>query len=162
MGEENVQRRGESGNLTFPVCQQRSRCNQQRRRHGRLRASSFALELKHKRQSLYRLAEAHVICQAGSQAEPRHEPEPAHTFALIAAQLRLQIALRIKSLDNRRIAHGGHGFAKPFAGHDLRPFAGLRLHKRIALAATADAGQKPHPFEKRDTIIAFFHALPVG
>src|ERR1700741_1991153 len=82
MGEENVQRRGESGNLTFPVSQQRSRCNKQRRRHGGLRGSSFALELKQKRQSLYRLAEAHVICQAGSQPEPRHESEPAHTFAL--------------------------------------------------------------------------------
>jgi hypothetical protein len=55
----------------------------------------------------------------------------------------------------------GSRMAQPFAGHDVRPFAGLSLRQRIAVVAAADASQQPHPFEKRDAIIAFLDALPV-
>ena len=91
-----------------------------------------------------------------------HEPEPAHTLTLVTAQLRPQIALGIKPLDDRGIAHRAEGLAQPFAGHHLRPFESLRLRKRIAVVAAAHTGQQTHPFEKRDAVIAFLDLLPVG
>ena len=78
----HVEGRRKALRLTQPIDRHRGR------RHHQLRPTRRALE--HQRQGLHRLAQAHVIRQAGAHAPLGQTRQPGKALALVIAQLGLQ------------------------------------------------------------------------
>jgi len=101
------------------------------------------LEPEQKIDHLHRLAQAHVVGQAGPEPQPRENP------AGLAAGLAL------------RVANRGERVAKPAPGGHLRPF-GRRLRSLLG-AAEVGPGQQPHPLHEVDPVgMLPLEPLPVG
>ena len=86
-----------------------------------------ALQIEQQRNHLDRLAEAHVVGQAGAQPQANDESQPGVARLLIGAKLRLQVGRgrllpglrRTQALENRIQFRAG-GQARPFANRRLR------------------------------------------
>ena len=84
------------------------------------RASSVCAALHHQqqRQHLHRLAEAHVVGEAGAQAEAGEQVQPSHSDLLIGTQCRLQCGTGIHVRQLGRIAKAGKRLRQPRPGDD--------------------------------------------
>lgn len=81
----------ELGDLTLPVAQQRGRADHERRTGG----ERLAMQVQVQRDQLDRLAQSHVVGEAGAQPELGHLDEPGEARALIRAQYRQQPRRRL-------------------------------------------------------------------
>ena len=76
------------------------------------------LHHQQQRQHLHRLAEAHVVGEAGAQAETGEQVQPSHADLLIGAQSRLQRCTGIHVRQLGRIAKAGKRLRQPRPGDD--------------------------------------------
>ena len=102
MQEDQPQRRRKPRRFASPVPQQRRRYDQQRRRP--LLCGGFMAEAQQQRQDLDRLAQAHVVSQAGAEAQLRHKTQPGHALPLIRSQRALQSRAGIYPVQGSRLA----------------------------------------------------------
>ena len=118
MDHDRLQRRREAGNLRRPVGEQRGWHDQQRwSRHVRL----LLLEDQKQRQDLDRLAESHVVGEAGAQPQARQQLKPAHAGLLIGPQRRLQRPAGIGVQCAARTAKRRQRLGQPWTGDGLAP-----------------------------------------
>ena len=75
----DLERRGEPIELALPIPKHRDRTHDQRRTVGRVGENTG--------DELCRLAQPHVVGQAGAEPQPAQKRQPAHTACLIGAQL---------------------------------------------------------------------------
>jgi hypothetical protein len=80
--------------------------------------ASEVFQDQQQRQHLHRLAEAHVIGEAGAQAEAGEQMQPAHAGLLIGAQRRLQCRAGVQLHQLGRIAKAGERLRQPRPGGD--------------------------------------------
>ena len=156
MDELGAERRGEPVHLRFPVPQQGSRQNQQR-----WPGAAVLLQNRQKRQHLDRLAQPHVVGQAGAEPQVRHEPEPVEARLLILAQDRLQVAARPGPVQALGASQTGEHLAEPVARVDERPLA-LAVAVVVVGQVPGGPGQQAHPFDEREPVPGLlFDLLPV-
>ena len=155
-GEREARR--ELRQLRLPVRDQRGRHDEQARAFFCL----VALQIEQQRDHLDRLAEAHVVGQAGAQPQAGDESQPGVARLLIRAKLRLQVGRglllpglgRTQALEDR---------IQLRAGGQARPFANRRLALVLVLLGEVRPGQEAHPFKERDALPAnvLLDVLPV-
>ena len=93
MGDQDRQRRREAGHLGCPVRQERGRGDEQARPPRGVRARvALAIDEQEEGDHLDGLAEAHVVGQAGAQAQLREEVEPSHAHLLVRPERAVQRA----------------------------------------------------------------------
>jgi hypothetical protein len=76
------------------------------------------LHHQQQRQHLHRLAEAHVVGEAGAQAETGEQVQPSQSNLLIGTQRRLQRCTGIHVRQFGRIAKAGKRVRQPRPGAD--------------------------------------------
>ena len=140
----SLQAGGKFFDLRGPVPQQRGG------RHQQVRGNLCGTGLFHQqqRQHLDRLAEAHVVGQAGPEAKARQQVQPLRSCFLVGAQRPAQHRSGIDVLAIRR-AQGSQRLLQPGAGDHTRPVGvgGGRI-----VAGNGGAGQHPHRFGKAEAI----------
>ena len=174
MHKQGVELRCKPGELLLPVAHQRRGHDEQARGprpSGPLpgasplgRASCRGVARPQPEQEidhLHRLAQAHVVGQAGPEPEPREKPEPAHARFLIRPKRGPQIEAGLAAGPALGIAERRKRVAKPAPGGHLRPL-GHRLEAPVA-AAEVGPGEQPHPLHKVDAVgMLPLEPLPVG
>ena len=146
MRDQDAERRREPGGFVGPVGQERGRRHDQRRR-----LVVAARTGGEQREDLQRLAEAHVVCQAGAEPERRQQAQPANAGVLIRTERRAQPAVRLETGQALGATQAREHVAKPRPGRDLRPHP--RLVGRGAVAVERCAGGEPHRFREGDATL---------
>ena len=118
MRDRRPEARGEPFDLRSPVGQQGCRCDEQT---GAPRLVAWRARFHHQQQCqhLHRLAEPHIVGEAGAQAEARQQVQPAHAGLLIRAERCLQGRARIEVRQFVRIAKTGERLRQPRPGDHL-------------------------------------------
>ena len=114
----------------------------------RRRAASSANEQQ--RQDLHRLAEAHIVGEAGTETERGQEVEPADAGLLVRAQCRLERLARIDVRQRFGTAESFERLREPGTGHDAGPLGrdgvAATAAETFAPASMRIASAKPSPF----------------
>ena len=137
MRHHDPQARGEARRFRRPVGEQRRRGDEEARSAGRLPP----LQRQQQREHLDRLAEPHVVGEAGAEPKPGQEVEPTHSGALVGPQLRFQRRAQVGLGQRLRISAPFQRLDEPGPSLDPRPFD---VGRRAARAAQIGAGEKPH------------------
>jgi hypothetical protein len=153
----HAQGRGEARELGAPVAEQRRRQDHQvRARDRRCRCSQ-----QQQRDHLDRLAEAHVVGEATTEAEPREQPQPGDAVALVGPQGAVQGRARVGLGAAARALQLGQHAREPRArrGHGPRG-RGDVLRQRPA----RQTGEQAHAVGEGDLAAARggLDALPVA
>jgi len=93
--------RGEPPDLGFPVAEQRRRADHQRRPRRELSVTTVQVQ----RDQGDRLAESHVVCEAGAEPGAGQLGQPGHAPELVVAERRLQPGGRIERGNGGRVDH---------------------------------------------------------
>jgi hypothetical protein len=110
--------------------------------------SGLALQHDQERQHLDRLPEAHVVGQAGAEAEPVEEVEPADSRLLARPERGAQRLTRLQLREALRPAEPLERAREPRPGHDTRS-VGIR-GRPLVLARPARPGQHPQGLGEAD------------
>ena len=143
--DQHPQPRREALGFRRPVRQKRRRGDQQR---GAMRSlSPLVLQHQQQREHLDRLAQPHVVGEAGAHAQPDEKVEPTHAGLLVRTQLGLEIAARVDVGEAFGRPQSAQHVGEPRAGGHLRPIGGVgrRLVGRRA-------GQQPHRLCERHAV----------
>ena len=161
MHGEDSQGRREARQLRLPVAQQGGREHQDRRRV----VEALGPQGEQQGQHLDRLAQPHVVGEAGPQSQAGHQAQPVVARLLVGAQDAAQTAGALAGGLPGRLAQVGQDAREPAAGHHLRPLVhgiGRRRHLRIEVprgprqqahalceAQAAAGGRRLHPVPLR-------------
>ena len=116
--------------------------------------ASLALEHEQQRQHLDRLAQSHVVGQAGAQAELVEEAEPVHARpAGTGAAWRCSAAPGSTRGEALGPAQALERLGEPRPGHDPRP-VGIR-GRGVVIVRHASPGQHPHAPRRSSAPLAF-------
>ena len=118
MGDDGREARREPLDLRGPVGEQRGRGHEQARR---CFVACLAALHEEQREHLDGLAEAHVVGEAGAEAEPRQQVEPADADLLIGPQRAVQLAAGVDLREPLGRAQPLEGLGEPGAGDHARP-----------------------------------------
>ena len=142
----------------FQFASKRRRQNQQRRL-----AAVLLLQDQQQRQHLDRLAQAHVVGQAGAQPQIRQEPQPIDARLLVGPQGRPQLGARLGPFQVLGTSQARQHFAQPVARVDERPLAGgFALVAAVGQVARS-AGQQAHPLDEGKPVLGLrLEFLPVA
>ena len=135
MHDQRVQLGREVLDLRRPVRQQRRRRHQQARPSPRALAAACSQQ---QRQHLDRLAQPHVVGQAGAEAEPGQQMQPLHAGLLIRPQRRRAAPARDRLPAPSGARSALQRLRQPRAGRHARP-VGDRRHPRASSATAAPA-----------------------
>jgi len=147
MRDDDTQAGREAVRLGPPVAEQRGRHHDQARRPRLL-----PLHQQEQRQHLQRLAEPHVVGEAGAQPEAVEEPEPGHAIALVGPQHCAQRVSRIGELAAVGAPQVREHLVEPRPGRHLGPRRLARAVGRLVGRAgiRRRAGQEAHALEERE------------
>ena len=145
MHDLRVQLGGEALDLRRPVGQQRCRSDQQ----ARLVLGSLPLLDQQQRQDLDRLAQTHVVGQAGAKPEPAQQVEPFDARLLVRAQAPLQGRPRINA-GTVGVAQRLQRLSQPRSGRDVRPVGN---RGGLVVPGGVGAGQQAHGLGKGEPLL---------
>ena len=147
VGDEQPQAGRKAFGLGRPVGHQRGGDDQQA--GAARRRLLLAFDDQQQREDLDRLAESHVVGQAGAESQPGEQVEPANAGLLVGAQIGLELVARIDLRQPLGLAQAVQSFGEPGTGGDCRPVGVGRL----VASSERRAGHQPHRFGKGNAAV---------
>ncbi len=152
---------GEASRLRLPVADQRGRDAPAARGAAFCRRPA-ALLPQQGGEDLDRLAESHVVGQAGADAELGAEPEPVQSGQLVVAKLALEAGGRRADRARRACAgrRASRAVRSPASTSDHEPCSSIAP---LVLQVGGGAGEQAHPLDEGDAVASrlLFDLLPM-
>ena len=104
---------------------------------------------------MHGFSEAHVIGEAGPEAEALQEPHPPHAGGLVWSEGGVEVTIGIEGAGFFWAAQCFQRFFQPSTGGEARPVGGFRIFVFRGGAGGGQAGEQAHSLEERDA----FHGM---